>query len=84
MLSPDMAKHSSQKIVQKINHRWRSPLYSKEDMTRPVVEVGGGTLLFLSAHCFSSFCLNLVGVPMSQHPLNHVRTSESRPGSHDF
>jgi hypothetical protein len=42
MLSPDMAKLSSEKIVQETNHRWRSPLYSKKDMTRPVVHVDGG------------------------------------------
>ncbi len=37
VLSPDMAKLSSEKIVQETNHRWRSTLCSKEDMTRPVV-----------------------------------------------
>jgi hypothetical protein len=45
MLSPDVAKLSSQKIVQESNHRWSSPHCSKEDVTRPVVEVGGGTIL---------------------------------------
>ncbi len=49
LLSPDMAKLSSEKIVQETNHRWHSPLYLKEDVTRHVVEVGGGNLFsFLS------------------------------------
>ncbi len=42
MLSPDMAKLSTEKIVQETNHRWRSPLFLKEDLMRPVIEVGGG------------------------------------------
>ncbi len=43
LLSPDMAKLSFQKLVHKTNHRWRSPLVEKEDLTRPVIEgwVGG-------------------------------------------
>jgi hypothetical protein len=45
VLSPDMAKLSSEKIVQETNHRWLSPLYSIQDMMRPVIEVGGGNLL---------------------------------------
>jgi hypothetical protein len=66
VFSPDMAKLSSEKIVQDTNHRWRSSLCSKEDMTRPVIEVGRGEpFSFLSA---------LVLVPStstssaSQHP----------------
>jgi hypothetical protein len=33
-----MAKLSYEKIVQKVDHRWRYPLVQKEDMTRPVIE----------------------------------------------
>ncbi len=49
LLSLDMAKLYSEKIVQETNHRWRSSLCSKEDMARPVIEVGGGTFLIPSA-----------------------------------
>jgi hypothetical protein len=42
MLSLKMAKLSSKKIVQKVDHRWRSPLVQKEDMKRPVIEVWAG------------------------------------------
>ncbi len=63
VLSPDTAKLSSQKIAQETNHRWHSPLCSNEDVTRPVIEVGGG-IHFIAFHlCFSSFCLNLSCVP---------------------
>jgi hypothetical protein len=37
-----MAKLSFKKIVQKVDHRWRSPLVQKEDMTRPVIEGRAG------------------------------------------
>jgi hypothetical protein len=38
-------------IAQETNHRWRSPLCSKEDVTRSVVGVSGGAFSFLFAHC---------------------------------
>ncbi len=38
LLSLRMAKLSFEKIVQKVDHRWCSPLVQKEDMTRPVIE----------------------------------------------
>jgi hypothetical protein len=33
-----MANLSLRKIVQIIDHRWRSPLIQKEDLTRPVIK----------------------------------------------
>ncbi len=48
MLSLKMAKLSFEKMVRKVDHRWRSPLVQKEDMTRPVIEGwAGGTFLSL-------------------------------------
>ncbi len=44
----------------------------------------GEPFLFLSAHCFSSFCPNLISVPMSRHPRNCTCTSESRAGFDAF
>jgi hypothetical protein len=37
-----MVKLSFEKIVQKVDHRWRSPLGQKEDMTRSVIEGRAG------------------------------------------
>jgi hypothetical protein len=42
VLSLRMAKLSFEKTVQKVDHRWRSPLGQKEDMTRPVIEGRAG------------------------------------------
>ncbi len=39
----------------------------------------GEPFLFLSAHCFSSFCLNLIGIPTSRHFQNCACTSKFRP-----
>ncbi len=50
-----MAKLSFEKIVQKVDHRWRSPLVQKEDMTRHVIEGRAGEPFYLSP--------NLVLVP---------------------
>jgi hypothetical protein len=60
MLSPDMAKLSSEKVVREANHRWHSPLCSKEDVTRPVV---GETFFIPFCSCFTSFYLNLFSGP---------------------
>ncbi len=38
MLRLDMAKLFPRKIVRKINHRWRSPLFQKEELSRPVIK----------------------------------------------
>ncbi len=42
MLSLKMVKLFFKKIVQKVDHRWRSPLVQKEDMTRPLIEGWAG------------------------------------------
>jgi hypothetical protein len=44
-----MAKLSFREIVQKVDHRWRSPLNQKEDLTIPVIKgwVGETFLYFL-------------------------------------
>ncbi len=42
LLSLKMAKLSFKKIVQKLDHRWRSPLVQKEDMTSPVIKGWAG------------------------------------------
>jgi hypothetical protein len=41
-----MAKLSFEKIVQKVDHRWRFPLGQKEDMTRPVIGGRAGEPFF--------------------------------------
>ncbi len=44
----------------------------------------GEPFSFLSALCFSSFCLNLIGVLRSRHPWNRNYTSKSRTRFHAF
>jgi hypothetical protein len=73
-----MAKLSFEKIVQKVDHRWRSPLVQKEDMTRPVIEGRAGEPIY--------HFLNPVLVPSalssakSQHPETFTFTSRVRCG----
>jgi hypothetical protein len=80
MLSPDMAKLSSQKIVREADHRWRSPLCSNEDVPRPC---DWGWVPFYSF-------LLIVLIPStstssaSRHPQKDIATSESRSISNDF
>ncbi len=42
MLSLKMVKLFLEKMVQKVDHRWRSPLVQKEEMTWPVIKGWAG------------------------------------------
>ncbi len=77
-----MAKLSFEKIVQKVDHRWRSPFVQKEDMTRPVIEGRAGEPFYHSP--------NLVLVPSalsstsSRHPETYTFASGVRRGLNEL
>ncbi len=81
LLSPDMAKLSSRKIVHKANHKLRSPLGQKDiELTRPVVRGWAGEpfssfpdfILVPSASSSDPFCRPIAPTPVPLPPVPDI------------
>jgi hypothetical protein len=75
-----MAKLSFQEIVQKVDHRWCSPLNQKEDLTRPVIEGWVGGNLFI----LSQSCPGLISILAAYRPESSAFVPGSRSGPDEF